>query len=175
MTCLRVRLKGKEADIVGKYVLETSREAKVQSFRDDLLGDLESLPQYSVASAALSNPIFVVEVDGHVCEVCNLEVCNLVIIDVVLIDLLGDNEEPNEVLLFEHDLHLVENELQLFTFVHRSVGLHLHFLQNVGGLKDIIIVFFVLHDHQHASCVFHLHHTLCTSRKIFLAQTSRTV
>lgn len=96
---LRERLQDKETDIVGKHILETGRKVEIQSLRDDLLGGLESFPQYSVASAALSNPILIVEVDGHVCKICNLEVCNLIIIDIVFIDLLGDDEETNKVFL----------------------------------------------------------------------------
>lgn len=111
MIGLGVRLQDKEADIVGKHILEARRKVEIQSLRDDLLGGLESLPQNSVASAALSNPILIVEVDGHVCKIRDLEVCNLIIIDIVFIDLLGDDEETNEVFLLEHDLHLVEDEL----------------------------------------------------------------
>lgn len=108
---LRVRLQDKETHIIRKHILEAGRKVEIQSLRDDLLGGLESLPQYSVGSAALSNPILIVEVDGHVCKICDLEVCNLIIIDIVFIDLLGDDEETNEVFLLEHDLHLVKNEL----------------------------------------------------------------
>ena len=99
MIGLRVRLQNEKGDIVGKDILEAGRKAEIQSLRDDLFGGLESLPQYSVASAALSNSILIVEVDGHVCKICDLEVSNFIIIDVIFVDLLGDDKETNEILL----------------------------------------------------------------------------
>lgn len=69
-----------------------------------------------------------VEVDGHVGEVGDFEICDLIVVDVVLVDLLGDDVETHVVLLLQHDLHLVQDELQLLTLIHRSIGLHLHLL-----------------------------------------------
>lgn len=96
-----------------------------------------------------------IKVDGHVCIEGDLEVSNFIVVDVVFIDLFGNDEESHIILLLQHDLHLVKNELKLFTLIHGSIGLHLHLLQNACCLQNIIFVLFVLHNHQHTSCVFH--------------------
>ena len=103
-----------------------------------------------------------IEVDGHVCVVGDFEVCDLIVVDVIFIDLFGDDEEPDVVLLLDHDLHLVQNELQFLALVHRTVGLHLHLLQNGGGLQDVVFILFGLDDHENAPCVFHLSVGVCT-------------
>ena len=72
----------------------------------------------AVAPAGLSVVLLLVEVAGHVGVEVGLQVSELRIIDVILVDLLGDDVEANAVLLLEHDLHLVENEFQLFSLVH---------------------------------------------------------
>lgn len=97
-----------------------------------------------------------VEVDGHVGVVGDFEVCDLIVVDVIFVDLFGDDEEPHVVLLLEHDLHLVQDELQFLALVHRAVGLHLHLLQDAGGLQDVVLVLFGLDNHEDASRVFHL-------------------
>ena len=116
-----------------------------------------------------------VVVDSHVGVEESLEVGDLGVIDVIFIYFFGDDVEPDVIFFLEHDLHLVKDELQFLTFVHRSVGFHLHFLQNVGSFQNVIIIFFALHDQHYASCVFHLNPIHNTSRKIFLALTSRIV
>jgi hypothetical protein len=111
-------------------------------------------------------------VDGHVRVIANLEVSYLLVVDVILVDLLGNDEEPHIVLLLQHDLHLVQDELQLLPAVHRTVGLHLHFLQDARRLQDVAALL-PFHDQQHAPCVLHLRSVPPTSRKIFLPHTSR--
>ena len=111
----------------------------------------------SVASASLRIVFLVVVVDSHIGVEIGLEISDLRIVDVVLIDLFGDDVESNVIFLLEHNLHLVKNEFQLLSFVHRSIGFHLNFLQNHGCIHDIVIIFLSFHDQHHASCVFHLH------------------
>ena len=100
---------------------------------------------------------------------------NLIIVDIILVDLLGDDEESNEILLFYHYLHLIENKLELLSLVHRTIGLNLNFLKNICSLQDIVIILLVLNNHQYASSIFNLHYPTLTSKKIFFAQTSRIV
>jgi len=117
--------------------------------------------------------LLMVIVAGHVSVEGDLEVDNVGLIDVVLVDFFGDDEEAYVVALLEHDAHLVEDELQLLAFVHGAVGLHLHFLQDLGCLHDVVLIFLALDDEHHAAGVLDLGVGRGTSRKIFLAQTSR--
>lgn len=156
MIGLSIGLKRKESDVVGQDIGKGSREVEIQCLRNALLGRFKGLPDDPVAPAGVGIPILVVEVDGHVGVVGDLEIGNLVIVDIVLVDLLGNDEEAHVIRPLQHDLHLVQDELQFLTLVHRPVGLHLHLLQDTGRLADVVLVLLALHDHQHASRVFHL-------------------
>lgn len=129
---------------------------EIQSLRNILLGRFQSLPDDPIAPAGIGIPILMVEIDGHVGIVGDLEIGNLIIVDIVLVDLLGNDEETHVILLLQHDLHLVHDELQFLTLVHRSVGLHLHLLQDTRRLSNVVLVLLALDDHQNASRVFHL-------------------
>ena len=59
-----------------------------------------------------------VMVNCHVSVELNFKVCDGVVSQVVFVYLFTDNEKPHMVFLLKHDLHLVENKLQLFPFVH---------------------------------------------------------
>lgn len=129
----------------------------------------------AIASADLRIVFVVIVVDGHVGIEVDLEVCDFWIVDVVLIDFFGNDEESHVIFFLQHYFHLIQDELQLLPLVHGTVCFDLHFLQNGGSFHDVVVVFFPLHDHHDAASVLDLNIVAGTSRKIFLAQTSRMV
>ena len=170
---LGVGLQHEEADVVRQHVFLAGRKAELQSLGDGLGGLLEGEVEDAVDAAGLGVVVLLVVVAGHVGVESDLEVHDVGVVDVVLVDLLGDDEEPHVVLLLEHDPHLVEDELQFLPFVHRAVGLHLHLLQDLRRLHNIVFVLLALDDEHDAAGVLDLGGGSGTSRKIFLAQTSR--
>lgn len=69
-----------------------------------------------------------VVVHGQVGIILNFDIGDLVIVQIVLIDFLTDDEESNIILLLYHNLHLIQDELQLLASVHGSIGLDLDLL-----------------------------------------------
>lgn len=101
--------------------------------------------------------------------------------DIFLVDFLADHEQPDLVLHFDHDPHLVEDELHLFSSVHGPVGLDLDVLQESRGFFDVGLRFVVFDQKKGASSEFDLvrirkfEFKKRTSRKIFFSQTSLIV
>ena len=125
---LGVGLEGKEGHVVAQDVELSCREVEVESVGDFFVAGSDGLVENAVAPAGLGVLFLLVEVDGHVGVEHGLDVCDFGVVDVVLVDLFGNDVESHVVLLLKHDLHLVENELQLLSLVHRPVGLDLHLL-----------------------------------------------
>ncbi len=149
-------LQHEEAHVVGEDVLLAGGEAELESGGDGFGGLLESGVEDAVGASGVGVVVLVVVVGGHVGVEGDLEVDDVGVVDVVLVDLLGDDEEAHVVLLLEHDAHLVQDELQLLSLVHRPVRLHLHLLQDLCCLQDVVLVLLALHDQHHAACVLHL-------------------
>lgn len=48
----------------------------------------------------------------------DLNIGDLVVVQVLLVDFFADDEQTNKILFLDHDLHLVEDKLQLLASVH---------------------------------------------------------
>ncbi len=153
----RVGLEDEEGDVVAQDVFLAGGEVEIESVGDGFVVGGEGGVEDAVAPADLGVVVDVVVVGSHVGVEVDLDICNFWVVDVVLVDLFGDDEETHIVLLLEHDLHLVHDELQLLSLIHRPVGLHLHFLQNRSRLHNVVVVLFPPHDQHYAPSVLHLH------------------
>ena len=73
------------------------------------------------------------------------------------VDLLGDDLCSNVIILRETQTHLFEKKFDLLPSIHRSVGFHLEFLENLCGFFRLALTFVDVRQflRQPRSFVFH--------------------
>lgn len=94
------------------------REPEIKLIRDHFFGVLKCLVNDSIASGAFGIVVHVIVVDGQIRVVSDLNVGDFVVVDVLLVDLLADDVQSDVIFLLDHDLHLVQNELEFLSSVH---------------------------------------------------------
>lgn len=149
-------MQGQESNVVAQNIGYSAFESEIECLWDYLFGGFESLPNEFVAACALSEVLLLNLIHQHIRVEQDFNVCNFIIVDVILVDLFGNDEQPHEIFLLDHDFHLIEDKFKLFSLIHGSICLDLDFLQNLGCLKDIIVALLAFHNEQNASSILNL-------------------
>jgi hypothetical protein len=98
----------------------------------------------------------VIVINSQIRIVANLNVCDLVVVNIGLIYLFAYYIKPNKILLFDHNFHLIQDELKLLASIHGAISLDLDLLKDVSCLHYVIVVLLGLDDHKNASSIFNL-------------------
>mmetsp|Transcript_19603 Transcript_19603/g.29387 ORF Transcript_19603/g.29387 Transcript_19603/m.29387 type:complete len:208 (+) Transcript_19603:73-696(+) len=99
-------------------------------------------------------------VADHVLVVLDLQILELVLVQELGVELLADDLRAHKVLLEEHQAHLVQDVLRLFSGLHSAKRLHLDLLQKVCSFFSLAVGLLHLGEHFCQARPFNLHKDL---------------